>query len=149
MNAANLYQWFSNDAYDILYPAGMILAGARIFLFVTIVYKSGFLLEKGILIELAAISTLMVPFMLPKMHDRYFYPADVMSLVFGFYHPRWFFLPILVQVVSLFSYFPFLFNSEVFPLRIFSVVQLITLTLLFWHLATSGMKQSDLKTNLA
>jgi Gpi18-like mannosyltransferase len=149
MNAANLYQWFSNDAYDILYPAGMILGGACIFLFVAIVYKSRLSLENGIVIELAAISVLMVPFMLPKMHDRYFYPADVISLIFGFYRPRWFVIPILIQVVSLFSYFPYLFNTEIFPFRFLSVLQLITLTLLLWYLASSWLKQRVSNSRLA
>lgn len=54
-------------------------------------------------------SAITVPFLLPAMHDRYFYLADVLSLVAAFYLPRrlWF-VPILVQTASFASYLPFL-----------------------------------------
>ena len=33
-------------------------------------------------------SVALVPFLLPKMHDRYFYPADIFSLLAAFYMPE-------------------------------------------------------------
>jgi Gpi18-like mannosyltransferase len=44
----------------------------------------------------------LVPFVLPSMHERYFYLADVLTLILAFYLPRqlWF-VPIIVALVLL------------------------------------------------
>jgi Gpi18-like mannosyltransferase len=59
----------------------------------------------------ALVSVSMVPFILPRMHQRYFYPQDVFSLVIAFFRPELWFLPILSQVVSVIAYGPYLFNT--------------------------------------
>ncbi|MDJ1134984.1 glycosyltransferase 87 family protein [Streptomyces iconiensis] len=53
---------------------------------------------------------LLVPFLLPGMHERYFYLADVLSVVVLFRLPwgPWSAVPVLVQCASFFSYLPFL-----------------------------------------
>ena len=57
------------------------------------------------------------------MHERYFYPADCIAIVYGFYFPRRFYVPLAVVTISLFSYFPFLFGD-------FTVIKLPYLALL-------------------
>ena len=53
-----------------------------------------------------------MPFTLPHMHDRYFFVADVVSIIYAFYSPKRVFVPLLVGAASLVSYFPFLFWEE-------------------------------------
>ena len=55
-------------------------------------------------------SVALVPFILPRMHQRYFYPQDIFSLLAAFFMPELWFLPILSQVISVLAYSPFLFN---------------------------------------
>jgi hypothetical protein len=54
----------------------------------------------------------LVPYLLPAMHERYFYLADTLTVLSAFYLPRrlWY-LPIIEQFASLFSYLPFLLMS--------------------------------------
>ena len=59
---------------------------------------------------------LAVLFFLPNMHERYVYLADVIAILYGFYGPRWFFSPIVVQLASLLSYAPYLLEAEVIQL---------------------------------
>jgi len=62
-------------------------------------------------IILAALaSAALVPFVLPRMHERYFYLQDLTALIAAFFMPELWFLPILSQVISVMSYGPFLFN---------------------------------------
>jgi hypothetical protein len=61
------------------------------------------------IVTAAAFFSLAVPFILPGMHERYFYLADVMTLVLAFFRPRLWFTAILVELASLLSYLPFLF----------------------------------------
>ncbi|MEW5960748.1 MAG: hypothetical protein AB1801_23735, partial [Chloroflexota bacterium] len=114
-NAPNLYQWFPNRTYEIFYHAGLIWTAALIYLFALSVYKSRAQLTTAIMVELATISVLIMPYFLPKMHERYFFAADVLTIVFAFYFPPYFFVAILIQMVSLFTYLPFLFKVEVIP----------------------------------
>lgn len=135
LNAPNLYQWFPNELYAILYPAGMVWAAAVILLFCLSVYKSSARMTADRLIEVATLSVLIVPYFLPKMHDRYFFPADVLSLILAFFFPRYFIVPVIIGLVSFLSYWPFLFGFEVVPLQLLAVVQLVPMLILLRHLA--------------
>jgi len=143
-NAPTMYKWFPNSLYNVFNPAGVVLAAAIALLFCFAVYRSRLKLSAGVIIQLATISTLMMPFFLPKMHDRYFFPADLFSTLYAFYYPRYFFIPLMVVSVSLFSYFPFLFHMELISLKYMAVVLLLTIAILLMHLAsTASAQQGD------
>ena len=103
-NAPNLYQWIPSNFYNIVVPIGLALTICAIFLFAYIVYKSRLEITQDRLIHLATISVLFMPYILPKMHDRYFYPADIFSLIFAFYFPQYRWVAIVVQMSSFFGY---------------------------------------------
>ena len=42
----------------------------------------------------------LIPFLLPKMHDRYFFLADILSLLLACMQPRWFMITVLFQWAS-------------------------------------------------
>ena len=144
MNAPTPYLWLPNDLYDILYPAGLLWCAAIVFLFVVGVYKSQMRLTDERMVELATLSVLVVPYMLPKMHDRFFFPADVVSIILGFYFPQRFYVPVVISLVSFFSYFPFLFGYEVIPLRYLALILLALIVLLVRYL---GLALQILKGN--
>lgn len=76
---------------------------------------------------LSLVSVLAIPFFLPHMHERYFYLADVFSMLFALYRPRYWFIPAIIVVASFFSYMPFLsgqvalFGQLMIPLGICAV----------------------------
>ena len=111
--AANFYQWLPNN--PVLGKAGFVLAALLIFLFCVGVALSGVALGRDLLVKLALVSTLLTPYVLPRMHERYFFPADIFAIVFAFYFPRYFYVPLIVVGVSWFSYFPFLFQNAPIP----------------------------------
>ncbi|MBX7204714.1 MAG: hypothetical protein K1X81_04780 [Bacteroidia bacterium] len=63
----------------------------------------------------AALSLLLIPYFLPRMHERYFFAADVFLLVLAFRWPRLWFAPVVCGLASLLSYFPFLFDRLPVP----------------------------------
>jgi len=117
MNAPNMYQWVPNNLYNVFYPAGMIWSAALIFVFCIAIYKSRLHLSPDRVIQLSTISLVLLPYVLPKMHDRFTFAADVVSIVYGFFFPRYFFIPLMIIGVSFLGYFPFLFGYELVPLR--------------------------------
>lgn len=96
-------------------------------------------MEKNLIVKLALVSAILMPFTLPHMHERYFFPADVLSIIYAFYFPRFFFIPILVISASFFSYVPVLFFNEVKPVLIpyLSVLMAIALIITIVDLARS------------
>jgi Gpi18-like mannosyltransferase len=73
------------------------------------------------------VSVLLLPFTLPHMHDRYFFAADVVSIIYAFLRPRHFFVPIIVGAASLFSYFPFLFKETTISLQYLAILMGVAL----------------------
>jgi Gpi18-like mannosyltransferase len=120
MHAPSLLSLIPNFGrfYPYFYSAGLILAIAVGSLFSVLMYKSQAKLTPPLLIELSLISVMVMPFVLPKMLDRYFYPADVLSILFAFYFPSYFYIPIGMTVISFFAYQPTLFQVEPMPINI-------------------------------
>jgi Gpi18-like mannosyltransferase len=115
LNAPNLYQWLPANP-QLFGKAGLIFGALVILAYMYVIYKSNQPLTNHHLIKIALTSTLLVPFVLPQMHERYFFPADLISIIYAFYFPKYFWLPIVVISASLFSYFPFLFQITVINL---------------------------------
>lgn len=139
LNAPNLYLWISNQFYSRVVPLGSLLTVTVIVYLVYIIYKSHLKITTPVMIQLALISVLVVPYVLPKMHERYFFAADVISIIFGFYYPRYFFVPIIINLVSLFSYFPYLMRQhgvgvEIVSLPILSLILGLTILITLYHL---------------
>ena len=126
LNAANLYQWLPNDP-DHFGKFGILFAAANVFLLCYLCYRSTAAMDRDLILRLALVSAILVPFTLPHMHERYFYPADVLSIVYAFYFPRYFFVPLLIIFASFFSYFPFLFGREIFALSHLALLMMIAL----------------------
>jgi Gpi18-like mannosyltransferase len=110
-NAPNLYIFIPNSFYD----AGLCV-GLGIFLIAMIIWgwanwraKITFNHRQVILMALAALA--LVPFVLPKMHDRYFYPVDVFSYAVIIFAPEMWFVPLLYQLISSLSYSAFLLGA--------------------------------------
>jgi len=56
-----------------------------------------------------------IPFLLPHMHERYFFLADLLSLVYAAAHPRRVYAPAIVLLCSLNGYCAYLFGAPLFP----------------------------------
>lgn len=112
MNAATPYFLLPQSAYRTSILIGIPLAGMLLFIWVLYYGIKQYPINSKLILFSALLSLALTPFLLPKMHDRYFYPADVFSLVAAFFAPELWFVPIVYQLVSLLSYSPFLFATD-------------------------------------
>jgi Gpi18-like mannosyltransferase len=134
--AANIYQWVPNNAHQLARPAtfwGLLVIAGLIAALAS--QQSG--LNDTQLVACATASVLVVPFVLPHMHDRYFYAADVLSIAFAFYVRGGFMIAIALQVASLFAYGPFLFGSSPISLGVVAIGLLVTIAILLRAIARS------------
>jgi Gpi18-like mannosyltransferase len=108
----------------------MILAASAALAYSLAVYRSRTEITPPLLVELALISTMLLPFVLPKMHERYFYVADILAIILVFYHPRYFFVPLTMISISFFSYQPTLFGVEPVPIGLLALGEFVILIVL-------------------
>ena len=128
MNAPSVYQFLrAGDQADVVRQAGVLVTGVVVLTLTALVVLRGGgrartrpaswgrpaswarELTGTQVVLLATASAILVPFLLPSMHDRYFYLADVLSVVAAFHLPdRLWSLPVLVQVASFGSYLQYL-----------------------------------------
>jgi Gpi18-like mannosyltransferase len=109
LNAPNIYQYFSTTTSTVLRYGGIAVTGILLLALIIPVAVKRIPLTPLRIVLAATVSALLVPYFLPAMHERYFYLADVLTVIAAFYLPRklWA-LPILEQFASFFSYLPFL-----------------------------------------
>jgi Gpi18-like mannosyltransferase len=130
-NAPSFYQWLSKNAPAYWKWVGILLAGAFVILMGALLLFSKQQLTPEIVLRIALVFAVVIPFLLPEMHERYFYMADVFSIAYAFYFPRLFYIALLQQLCSLASYAPYLLNRQVVSLAYVAcailVIAIITL----------------------
>ncbi len=130
----NLYQWASDFNYE-LYNWGIMIAIIVVLIGAMMVHKLSLEMDReDLIIYLAALSVIMVPFFLPRMHDRYFFPADIITIILVFYRPRYWYVAILISLMSLNTYIAYLFEVVIIPLRYLVVIPLGVIAVLWWRL---------------
>ncbi|HNE04947.1 MAG TPA: glycosyltransferase 87 family protein [Anaerolineales bacterium] len=110
-NAANPYFFVNEQDYLTILYIGLVIAVTLLVTWVLIYSFKKYEITKPNLIITALNSLAIVPYLLPKMHDRYFYPADVFSIICAFFLPRFWPVAIAYQAISFLSYLPYLFNT--------------------------------------
>jgi Gpi18-like mannosyltransferase len=129
--APNLYIFISDQYYQ---PVVMI--GITIFLIIMAFWawnywRAKIALTHPFIIFTALTSLALSPFLLPKMHDRYFYPADVFSFASALFIPTMWFVPVLYQVISGLAYTIFLFEMPVELVKTAAVINIFAVVYLF------------------
>lgn len=129
----------SPGLYNLLLNLGLALAA---FLSYRIVVLIASLPKKkytpSTVVFISTMCVLLVPYLLPRMHERYFYLADVFSTIYAFYAPRRWYLPVAIIFSSFLSYMPFLssqvswFSAFNIDLRIGATIILVVLSYMAW-----------------
>lgn len=127
LNAPTIYQWIPwGTERELWEGVGILLTLSAVVILSFVVRASRKKITNDIMLKLALVFVLVMPFFLPEMHERYFYLADIISLVYAFYFPDYFYIAILIEISSLISYIPYLtgihMNLQFLALLIFGVI---------------------------
>jgi Gpi18-like mannosyltransferase len=121
-NAPTPYAWLPPDAAVGWKWAGLALAAAVILaLGCWLAARRRRLSAQGILL-VAATTSLVVPLLLPEMHERYFYLAEVLLVLAAFVDWRFAVPAAGIQLASISTYLSYFANREVLPLRLMAAV---------------------------
>ncbi|MBQ7885420.1 MAG: DUF2029 domain-containing protein [Clostridia bacterium] len=148
MNAPNLYQLLPDLGSELLYnmfgPMAMALGFACVMAMCALVtvYRDRLTTDSTVLVCLLMLSG--IPYFLPKMHERYTFGADVLSLVAAAYLPgRRFLLPLCFGFASYVAYTAGLPGDRIMDLKFAAMFQGVGLALTAAQLWRSLQQKTD------
>lgn len=112
MSAPNLYIFISDAYYAIGVWIGLIIFLIAMAVWGWVNWRAKITFTHRQIMLMALGSLALVPFVLPKMHERYFYPIDAFSFAAIIFVPEMWFVPILYQLISGLSYSVFILNAS-------------------------------------
>ena len=113
LNAPSLWVMIPNDYFNDLNPGPVLFAGTGALAVLFVFLRQHKALKPEDLLDLSLIFCLLVPYLLPKMHERYFYLAEIMSIVYAARYPRRFPVALVILLGGFLSYRSYLFGGEV------------------------------------
>ena len=122
----------------------VIAAFAYMILILTICYVNRKRLSERAILGAAVLFAVGIPFLLPHMHDRYFFCADVLSVVLAFASWPCFPAAVLAQFASLLGYHAYLKMRFLLPMRYgaYSLLAVLVITAVFFAAALKSDAQS-------
>ncbi len=117
-NAPTPYAWLPNGAGEVWLYAGLAVAAAVALGFGVWLLARRRPLSPGQVLRLAATATLVVPILLPEMHERYFYLAEVLTVLAAFVDRRYAVVAAALQLASVSTYLGYLYGRPLVPLEV-------------------------------
>jgi Gpi18-like mannosyltransferase len=106
MNAANIWVFAGGMPYAIGVAVGLVLAAAAGLALSVFIMRSK---QEGpeFILLIACVSLLLMPYLLPKMHDRYFYAFELAAIALACVNPRYLPFAVIAQLDGVLSYLGF------------------------------------------
>lgn len=139
----NLYIWIDNRYYEIMKLAGIIITFCLTLFAGFILSQKKFKFNYELWIQLALISAVSIPFILPGMHERYMYVGDILGILYFIVFQKNIFIPIVILAVSLYSYIRCSRFNELLPMEPAFFVYLSVIIFLIVNFAQSLKKSTD------
>lgn len=124
--------------------AGVYFAGAGV---ATVMYyyitRKTLKITQNTMVGLAMISAFIVPFVLPHMHERYFYLSEVMFVIFAFYYRKKLWLILTSQYCSVQAYTGYLFGKWMIDGRYLLLIEILNIVTVYLCLKEEMAKPRD------
>lgn len=114
--AGSIYAFFESTKYrdGINDGAGLAFAFIIIGIALLVLFHYKTPATKKNIVFVSVLFSILVPFVLPHMHERYFYMADVFLILYVLIYRRKYILGVLMSVSSVLAYTHFLTGSYIF-----------------------------------
>ena len=110
----NLWQ-IPSDRWHFVWPLGVAFTVLVVVALTRVVERSRTVITPEIVVTLTAFSALLLPYLLPKMIARYFFPAVILSLVLAFWRPRLWYWPVALELAEWSGYASILLHRDLEP----------------------------------
>jgi Gpi18-like mannosyltransferase len=141
LNAATFYEWIPNEFSSYFVAGGILFATAIIglILIAVLMYHRTMTVERSFMF--VTFLLILTPFLLPRMHERYFMAGEVFSFALAFVKPRLSFIALFMQINALFTYMRYLSATpSPIPMNLMSLGILVVL----WALASEFCQREEL-----
>lgn len=150
LNAPNLYLWVNGENSQMLSLFGITICFTALLLVIYHCVREKISIGKSEIISYAFLFSLLVPFLLPHMHERYFFVADALSILYAItYIPEKaksshlksrIFIPIVVILSSLACYSPYLFGITPVDLRLAALAILFVICIVIKDIMSTAQR---------
>jgi len=131
LNMINIWRFVEQVNYESFRTAGIFMTGVAVLGLMYFTYVNRKRLVNTVdFVRLAYLFAVIMPFMLPKMHDRYYFMADILAVAVFFYDKRRWYVPAVTVLCSYVSYAYFLmFWAELLDYR-YAVIALFVVIMI-------------------
>lgn len=116
-STSSYYAWFSDKTYNTFYPSGLLFAAAGILMIYWVVQKLKFSKDDFLqnIVAISLVFNTSIVWLLPKMHERYFFTSEILALVYLFIKPKHWYISFLIIISSLFGQLNWLAGNSEWP----------------------------------
>ena len=124
-NAPTIWRFFGASRPSEYNNMALFISIAALIIFTLLCLSFCKKLNRQQLLRIFFISALLAPYVLPRMHERYFYIPEILSIIYFFCDRKKWYIPVLLTLGSLTGYIQALIGDSVFDQLYFSIVYLI------------------------
>lgn len=134
LNAPSLYTLLDVEYNDILGYCGIFVTGAVVLGLTVYLCINAKKLDNKALILATFLFALVMPLMLPHMHDRYFYLAEIFAFLYVIFEGKRWIVPLAVTYASFRAYTAYLFPDMTVNFRPLAMILTVTAVLCAYDL---------------
>lgn len=101
LNAPTVWRFFGASRPAEYNNMAVFVALGAIVIFTMLCLSFSKKLSRAQLFRLFFLSSMLVPYLLPRMHERYFYMAEMLALIYFMYDRRKWYVPVALTLTSL------------------------------------------------
>lgn len=130
MYLPNIWSPLVGNKDELLGKAGIYLAGGLVLIAIYFVYRANVELNKKNILAISGLFTLLVPYVLPHMHERYYFLPAVVALLFVMTNAKRVWMFLVMELASVTCEIHFLYGANGLDINL----QMILVTLaLVWY----------------
>ncbi len=126
-NAPTVWRLFGSHRPEEYNNMAVYVALGGIIIFTILCLSFSKKMNRAQLLRLFFLSAMLVPYLLPRMHERYFYMAEILALVYFMYDRKKWYVPVALTVTSLAGYVLAMTGEAVFEQFYAALVYLVIL----------------------
>lgn len=144
LNSPSFWQIFEQAPIENFNLCAVMLTGVAFISYIYIAYRFKDKLFLPEQVELAYISAVIIPFLLPRMHDRYFFIADILSVCVFIYDKKKWYVPLVTQLASLNCYSYYLFGGNLLFPYSYATISLLVAIIVSTYSLVKRLNQKSL-----
>jgi len=143
LNFPNIYIWIDNIYYEKVKLIGIIFTGLITLITGFWLKKSQYIITFESYIKLAFLSAIIIPYIMPGMHERYMYLGDVLGVLYFLVNQKNIHFAVGIAGVSFYSYIRCSRFNEILPMSPAFVIYTLIIILASIDFVNSIKKSSN------